>query len=238
MNSMLASIAYQSGRAFVRYCLWASSSARVHVEGEANLPTSPAVLAGWHTANLLSLSLHYHYLYKLHAQSFMPPGIVGAAVRGEVEGSGMRAVELPNENAGNPFGALRTMLKALADGYLVVLAVDGPFGPFHRVQPGALWLARASGTSLIPMGFAARPVLRWPRWDRQIIPLPGGCMAAVIGKPMQIDRQRKIDDTLRAELGTAIDRLTHRAWDIVNGAVKKQSFSTPSWLPRRELSKK
>ncbi len=235
MNSLLASIAYQSGNAFARYCLWASGSNRVHIEGEAYCPTGPAVLAGWHTPNLLSLAFHYYYLYSLPALCFMPPGIVGIAARGKLEGFGLQGVELPAEHSGNPTGALKHMLRALSDGKVVVFAVDGPYGPIYRVRPGALWLARASGCPLIPMGFAARPALRWLRWDHQITPLPGGCMAAIIGPPLQVERKREIDDGLRTELGAAIDRLTRRAWEVVNGSVRKQNFSTPASLPRRGL---
>ena len=80
------------------------------------------------------------------------------------------------------------------------------------MRPGALWLARASGYPLIPMGFAARPALRWLRWDHQITPLPGSRIAVIIGSLIQIGRKQEINDSLRAELGAAIDRLTQRAW--------------------------
>jgi len=233
MNSLLGSIAYQSGKTFARYCLLVVGSARVHFEGASYLPTGPAILAGWHTANLLSLSLHYYYLYKIPALSFMPSGFIGIAARGELEGFGLRGVELPAEYTGNPTGVLKQMLRALSCNNLVVIAVDGPFGPIYRIRPGALWLARTSGYPLIPMGFAARPALHWPRWDRQIIPLPGSHMAAVIGPPIQIERKREIDDSLRAELGSAIDQLTRRAWEVVNGSVRPQLFSIPASLPRR-----
>ena len=233
MNSLLATIAYQSGKAFARYCLWAASSSRVHIEGGAYLPSGPAILAGWHTPNLLSLSIRYYYLYQLPALCFMPPGIVGITARGKLEGFGLRGVELPADDTGNPTGALKHMLRALSDGKLVVFAVDGPYGPIYRVRPGALWLARASGYPFIPMGFAARPALRWLRWDHQITPLPGSRIAAIIGPPIQIGRKQEIDDSLRAELGAAIDRLTQRAWEVVNGSIRKQFFSTPASLPRR-----
>jgi lysophospholipid acyltransferase (LPLAT)-like uncharacterized protein len=233
MKSLLASIAYQSGKAFAHYCLWAAGSNRVHIEGEAYIPTGPAVLAGWHTPNLLSLAFHYYYLYKLPALCFIPPGIVGIAARGKLEGFGLQGVELPAENTGNPTGALKHTLRALSEGKVVVFAVDGPYGPIYRVQPGAIWLARASGCPLIPMGFAARPALRWLRWDHQITPLPGACMAAIVGPPIQVDGKREIDARLCAGLGATIDQLTQRAWEVVNGSVRKQDYSTPAWLPRR-----
>ena len=214
MNSLPDSIAYVSSRAFARYCLWATHTATVAIEGEANFPVVPAVLAGWHTGNLLALALHYHYFRPLPAVTFAPPGFVGTAARGEMDGFGLRTIALPAEATGNPLGALRHMIRALAAGELAVIAVDGPYGPAFRVQPGALWLARATGRPLIPIGFAARPAVRWPRWDRQIIPLPGARVAAVIGPPIVVEQRRPIDAARRAALGEAIGNVTRRAWEL------------------------
>ena len=230
VNSLPASVAHRSARAFAHYCLWTMRAAPVHIETEANMPHGPAVVAGWHAANLLALSVHYYYFWHLKALSFYPPGLVGAGMRGQLEGFGQQPVALPADNSGNASAAIKHMLRALADGQLVVVAVDGPHGPALRVRPGAPWLARASGRPLIPTGFAARPALRWPRWDRQIIPLPGMRLAAIFGTPVFVERRREIDATLLEELGAAIAQATRRAWEVVGG---RPAAVAPSTLPRR-----
>ena len=224
---------YASGKLFARYCLWAVRTAPVYIEGEAYIPTSSAVMAGWHTANLLAFGLHYHYFYQLPFLCLRPPGIIGVATRGKLEGFGVQAVELPADNTGNPVGALKYMLRALSEGKLVAVPVDGPYGPIYRIRPGALWLARASGTPLIPMGYAARPALRWLRWDHQLTPIPGSRIAAIFGQPIYIEHQQDIDDNLRAELGLAIDSVTQRAWEMVDAPEHQQFFSIPTSLQRR-----
>jgi lysophospholipid acyltransferase (LPLAT)-like uncharacterized protein len=233
LSKLVDSFFYQSGKLLARYCLWAASSARVHIEGDAYLPTGAAVLAGWHTPYLLSMAFRYYYVYKIPALSFTPPGIVGVEMRGKLDGFGLRTEELPEDYTGNPAGALKRVLRGLLGGSLVVVAVDGPYGPLHRVRPGALWLARASGCPLIPMGFAARPSLRWPRWDRHIIPLPRARMAAIIGPPLFLERRQAIEDGMLVELGATIDRLTQRAWEVVDAPARQQVLSVPASMSRR-----
>jgi len=232
MPPLAGSIAYYLGKAFAQYCVWAVGSSRVHIEGKSYLPTGPAVLAGWHSQNLLSLGLHHYYLNNLPAICFTPPGIIGVAARGKLEGFGLQAVELPPDSAGNPVGALRVMLRALSKGKLAVFAVDGPYGPIYSVRPGALWLARGSNLPLIPMGFAAQPALPWLRWDRQLTPLPGSKIAVAIGPPIRIDRSREIDDELRTKLGAIVDSLTRRAVEALRSSALRHAFSSPPPYPQ------
>lgn len=231
ISPAVAHAAYGAAYAFSRYCLWALRGAPACIEGAENLPATPTILAGWHTGNLLALALHHDYLWQRPAVCPTAPGLVGVGMKGQLEGFGLQAVPLPDE-AANPTGALKAMLRILAGGDLVVIAVDGPHGPAGTVRPGALWLGRASGLPVTPMAFAARPAVRRPRWDRQIVPLPGSRLVAVIAPPIHVERSRKIDDELTASLANALAGATRRAWELLDmpgGA----AFRNPPPLPRR-----
>ena len=82
---------------------------------------------------------------------------------------------------------------------------DGPHGPARYVWPGALWLARFTGCPIIPVGAATWPAWRLPRWDQQMIPLPGARATFVFGAPLFVNRAADIDEALRARLAEALN---------------------------------
>lgn len=59
-------------------------------------------------------------------------------------------------------GGLRQMVRHLRDGRDAAFATDGPRGPRHRVQPGAIEAARLAGAPIVPVAFAASKKKRWP----------------------------------------------------------------------------
>ena len=50
---------------------------------------------------------------------------------------------------------LRCMVRHLRDGHDAAFAVDGPRGPRHRVQAGAIEAGRLAGAPIVPVAFAA-----------------------------------------------------------------------------------
>jgi lysophospholipid acyltransferase (LPLAT)-like uncharacterized protein len=68
--------------------------------------------------------------------------------------------------------ALRGVLRALDDGAVVAVLVDGPRGPAHVAKSGIVAAARLAGVPILPVGISARPCLRFASWDRMKLPLP------------------------------------------------------------------
>jgi lysophospholipid acyltransferase (LPLAT)-like uncharacterized protein len=110
------------------------------------------------------------------------------------------------------------MACAIQQGAYADIAVDGPHGPAGVVRPGAIWLARYTGVPLIPVGFAAWPAVRVPRWDRMIVPLPGARVVFVVGKPIRVARKEPVDRVAADRLGALIDAVTVRAWSTTGGS--------------------
>ena len=77
---------------------------------------------------------------------------------------------------GNPSDSAATAAKlsaALKEGYNLMLAVDGPKGPLHKIKPGIFLLAKRAKKRIVPIGVAASIKLTlWFRWDKYFIPLP------------------------------------------------------------------
>jgi lysophospholipid acyltransferase (LPLAT)-like uncharacterized protein len=112
--------------------------------------------------------------------------------------------------------ALKHLAGALARGRDVVIAVDGPGGPAGIVRPGALWLARMTGAAIIPAGCAARPAVRMPRWDRQLVPLPLARIAQVYGPPIRLERQTPIAQPALDRLSAALTAASEQAWRLLS----------------------
>src|SRR5262249_20791808 len=106
--------------------------------------------------------------------------------------------------------ALRRMRTGLAKGHDVIIAVDGPSGPRRQVRPGALWLAATAGVPVLPIGCAAAPAFRFPRWDRHLVPLPGASIVPALGRPIATGLEPKPAAAAQF-LAKALDDLRDRA---------------------------
>jgi lysophospholipid acyltransferase (LPLAT)-like uncharacterized protein len=86
-------------------------------------------------------------------------------------------------------GAVRALVqlrREMSAGHPVVFTVDGPRGPARIAQPGALWLAGATGNPIVPFHVEARTFWTVNSWDRHQIPKPGTDVAIAIGEPIEI----------------------------------------------------
>jgi lysophospholipid acyltransferase (LPLAT)-like uncharacterized protein len=76
-----------------------------------------------------------------------------------------------------------------------------------------LWLAAGARAPLVPVGSAASPALRFPRWDRLLVPIPGARTAVVVGAPL-IDVDPRSAHA-GARLAATLDRLSLKAQALV-----------------------
>jgi lysophospholipid acyltransferase (LPLAT)-like uncharacterized protein len=115
-------------------------------------------------------------------------------------------------------GAFRDMLAALAEGHTMVLTADVP--KIARVcGPGIVKLAAMSGRPIYPVAVAtSRRIEFRDSWDRGVLNLPFGRMAAVAGDLVRVPGDAD-DDTLehaRLAVETGLNRATARAYEIVD----------------------
>ena len=80
---------------------------------------------------------------------------------------------------------VRGMLSWAAQDRQLAVTPDGPRGPAERVKPGALYLAERTGRRMVPIGFAAHPVLALRSWDRFRIPWPFARVLVSHGAPFE-----------------------------------------------------
>ena len=100
--------------------------------------------------------------------------------------------------------ALVQLKRDMAAGKPAAFTLDGPRGPAKVAQPGAIWLAKATGHPIVPFHIEASRHWTLRSWDRTQIPKPFAEVAIAIGEPIEVP-----PDTDEAGLGAA--RLTLEA---------------------------
>jgi lysophospholipid acyltransferase (LPLAT)-like uncharacterized protein len=90
-------------------------------------------------------------------------------------------------------GGLLELEGHLRAGRSVALTPDGPRGPRHRAQFGAVSLAAASGKPILPLAAAARGAWTLSSWDSFQIPWPGTRGVIVFGEPMEVPRDGDLE---------------------------------------------
>jgi lysophospholipid acyltransferase (LPLAT)-like uncharacterized protein len=82
--------------------------------------------------------------------------------------------------------ALVQLRQDLREGRPAAFTIDGPRGPAGVAQPGALWLAGATGNPILPFHIEADRFWTMKSWDRTQIPKPFATVAIAIGEPQTV----------------------------------------------------
>lgn len=82
--------------------------------------------------------------------------------------------------------ALVQLRRELAGGHPVAFTIDGPRGPARVAQPGAVWLAGATGHPILPFHVEADRAWTVRSWDRHQVPKPGATVRVALGEPLYV----------------------------------------------------
>ena len=82
--------------------------------------------------------------------------------------------------------ALLQLSRDMAAGRPAGFTVDGPRGPARVAQPGAVWLAKATGNPVLPFHLEADRHWTLRSWDRTQIPRPFATVALAVGEPFSV----------------------------------------------------
>ena len=83
-----------------------------------------------------------------------------------------------------------------ASAKLGALAVDGPLGPFHVINAGAVMLASELRLLIVPVSVASSPkMVLARRWDRRELPMPFARVALAVGEPIAVPSGLERQDT-------------------------------------------
>src|SRR6185436_1096655 len=83
--------------------------------------------------------------------------------------------------------ALLQLVRAMKAGRAAGFTLDGPRGPARVAQPGAVWLAMATGNPLLPFHLEASASWTARSWDRTQIPKPFSRVGIAVGEPFYVE---------------------------------------------------
>ena len=109
--------------------------------------------------------------------------------------------------------ALVRLKRDMAAGKPAAFTLDGPRGPAKVAQPGAIWLARATGNPIVPFHIEASRHWTLRSWDRTQIPKPFSDVAIAIDEPIDVapDTDDAGLEVSRAALESHLTALEDRA---------------------------
>jgi lysophospholipid acyltransferase (LPLAT)-like uncharacterized protein len=140
----------------------------------------PPIIAFWH-GRILPATWHFRNrgIVALTSANFD-----GQWIARVLERMGNRTIAGSSSRGGSR--ALLQLKRAVLGGQGVAFALDGPRGPAQVAQPGACWLAAATGSVILPFHAEASAFWQVSSWDRTQIPKPFSTVAIVIGEPLSV----------------------------------------------------
>jgi lysophospholipid acyltransferase (LPLAT)-like uncharacterized protein len=113
--------------------------------------------------------------------------------------------------------ALLQLTRGIESGHAAGFTVDGPRGPARVAQPGAVWLAKATGHPVLPFHLEASRHWTLNSWDRAQIPRPFSTVSIAVGEPFYVPSgadERAIEEA-RARLDLRLHALEARAREML-----------------------
>jgi len=191
---------------------------RWRVEGREHLDAvegsgRPPIMAFWH-GRILPATVYFQRrgIVVITSENFDGEWIAGIITRfgyGTARGSTSRG----------GVRALVQLKRDMAAGRGAAFTVDGPRGPALKVQPGAVWLAKATGNPILPFHIEAASHWSARSWDRTQVPKPFSRVALCIAPPQFVaaDADDAAVEAARQQLETTLLGLMPRAAALARG---------------------
>jgi lysophospholipid acyltransferase (LPLAT)-like uncharacterized protein len=112
---------------------------------------------------------------------------------------------------------LRQLTRDIGAGRPVGFTLDGPRGPARVAQPGAVWLAKATGNPVLPFHLEADRSWTLNSWDRTQVPRPFATVSIAMGEPLEVphDADEAGIESARLQLEERLRTLESRALELI-----------------------
>jgi hypothetical protein len=149
---------------------------------------------------------------------------------------GLRPVRGSSTRGGSK--ALRELLADLGSGHDYAFTPDGPRGPPHVFQPGAIYFASRSGLPILLVTIAYARAWKLPTWDGFVVPFPFSravvCLEPLVRVPPELGAEEieewraRLEQTLRALTAGADDHFAERWAEAVRPDRLRERMRPPA----------
>jgi len=191
----------------------------LHFEGNGKRP----IMAFWHGRVLTAT----YYFRRRGIVVMISENFDGEWIARIIERFGFRTSRGSTSHGGRR--ALRQLKRDMDNGHPSGFAVDGPRGPARKVQPGAVWLAKLTGSPVVPFHMEASSYWSLRSWDRTQIPRPFSTVALAVGTPIDVprDADEGMLEARRVELEHALLALEQRASALLTSPNPQSPIPNP-----------
>jgi len=121
--------------------------------------------------------------------------------------------------------AKESLLRQLKNGNIASLTVDGSIGPRRFCKPGAIKLARETGTHIIPCATVASSFWQLKTWDKLQIPKPFSRIILNFGEGLEVPKNLMDSEFLEFQLliGEKINEAEKTALNYLDQKYKIQA---------------
>jgi lysophospholipid acyltransferase (LPLAT)-like uncharacterized protein len=181
-------------------------------------PMMPVIAAMWHGQHFM---IHFAHRPTDRAASLVSRSEDGEFNAIALRHLGVRAIRGSGARGRDPrakggASAMRAMLRALADGEMVVMTADVP-KIARRCGSGIVTLARLSGRPIVPVAVVTSRRIDFRSWDRASLGLPFGRGAMVLGEPIHVARE--VDAAAlaqaQADVEAGLNSVHERAYTLI-----------------------
>jgi lysophospholipid acyltransferase (LPLAT)-like uncharacterized protein len=177
---------------------------------------SPLIVL-WHGKGFVPIAYFHHEHLCLYASHDRDPDYGGARKMFRrltllmIERMGYQVLDA-SEFKSESRGVIK-YVDTLRSGSGGAIAADGPGGPIYKAKPGACFLAKKTGVTLLPVGSAISAGSRLDQWDHFEVPRLFCRSVIVVGQPIFVpaDATDEVLEERRVELEAALNRLTRLA---------------------------
>lgn len=170
-SSRLKAILFPLGL-FYRCWTWTLRITYRDEDGGAEMKDMPQPLTIilWHNRLFMAGEWHRRFRKKRRCYGLISGSRDGAWLETFYGWAGIRAIR-GSQNR-RSFQATRELIRMVKDGHDAGITPDGSRGPKYQAKPGALFIARASRSSVALLSFSYSWAIRLNSWDQFVIPLP------------------------------------------------------------------
>ena len=170
----------------------------------------------WHNRMLLVPWIHEEWFDHVKGAILASPSADGQIIADLCEQFGIVSVRGSSSNPMKGMSALIELAGHIRADHDVGITPDGPRGPCYVMQPGVIKLAQLTGARIMPLHINYQRAIRFPTWDRFMLPLPFSKVTVTFDKSYTVPR--RMTDEEFEEQRLMIERI------MVEGVVDPNPF--------------